>query len=84
MEYSSVGAGFRVVILLLLVAVLVLGGLVWFDYLGIVDAQGLLSPVFTLIRGEKVAVDVQMEPEEEGRALGVQDCKIPSPNTGSY
>ena len=57
MEYSSVGAGFRVVILLLLVAVLVLGGLVWFDYLGIVDAQGLLAPVFTLIRGERVVVD---------------------------
>ena len=45
------------VILLLLVAVLVLGGLVWFDYLGIVDAQGLLAPVFTLIRGERVVVD---------------------------
>jgi flagellar protein FlbB len=57
MEYSSVGAGFRVVILLLLVAVLVLGALVWFDYLGIVDAQGLLAPVFTLIRGERVVVD---------------------------
>jgi flagellar protein FlbB len=59
MEYSSVGAGFRVVILLLLVAVLVLGGLVWFDYLGIVDAQGLLAPVFTLIRGERVVVDAE-------------------------
>jgi flagellar protein FlbB len=59
MEYSSVGAGFRVVILLLLVAVLVLGGLVWFDYLGIVDAKGLLAPVFTLIRGEKAVVDAE-------------------------
>jgi flagellar protein FlbB len=59
MEYSSVGAGFRVVILLLLVAVLVLGGLVWFDYLGIVDAKGLLAPVFTLIRGERAVVDAE-------------------------
>jgi len=59
MEYSSVGVGFRVVILLLLVAVLVLGGLVWFDYLGIVDAQGLLAPVFTLIRGERAVVDAE-------------------------
>ncbi len=59
MEYSSVGAGFRVVILLLLVAVLVLGGLVWFDYLGIVDAKGLLAPLFTLIRGERVVVDAE-------------------------
>ena len=59
MEYSSVGAGFRIVILLLLVAVLLLGGLVWFDYLGIVDAKGLLAPVFTLIRGERVVVDAE-------------------------
>jgi flagellar protein FlbB len=59
MEYSSVGAGFRIVILMLLVAVLLLGGLVWFDYLGIVDAGGLLAPVFTLIRGEKAVVDAE-------------------------
>ena len=59
MEYGSVGAGFRIVILMLLVAVLVLGGLVWFDYLGIVDAQGLLAPLFTLIRGEQPVVDAE-------------------------
>ncbi len=58
-DYSSVGAGFRILILLLLVAVLVLGGLVWFDYLGIVDAQSLLAPVFTMIRGEKIVVDAE-------------------------
>ena len=58
-DYSSVGAGFRILILLLLVAVLVLGGLVWFDYLGIVDAQGLLAPVFTMVRGEKIVVDAE-------------------------
>jgi len=59
MEYSSVGAGFRIVILMLLVAVLLLGGLVWFDYLGIVDAGRLLAPVFALIRGEKAVVDAE-------------------------
>jgi flagellar protein FlbB len=53
MEYGSVGAGFRIIILLLLVAVLGLGGLVWFDYLGIVDAQRLLA----LLRREEVVVD---------------------------
>jgi len=58
-DYSSVGAGFRILILLLLVAVLVLGGLVWFDYLGIVDAQAFLAPVFTMIRGEKIVVDAE-------------------------
>ena len=58
-DYNSVGVGFRILILLLLVAVLVLGGLVWFDYLGIVDAQRLLAPVFTMIRGEKIVVDAE-------------------------
>jgi flagellar protein FlbB len=58
-EYSSVGAGFRVLILLLLVGVLALGGLVWFDYLGIVDAQRTLSPVFSLVRGGRVQVDAE-------------------------
>lgn len=59
-EYSSVGAGFRILILLLLVAVLALGGLVWFDYLGLIDAKDALAPVFTLVRGEKpVVVDAE-------------------------
>jgi flagellar protein FlbB len=58
-EYGTVGAGFRIVILLLLVAVLVLGGMVWFDYLGLIDAQRLLAPVFKLIRGEKAVVDAE-------------------------
>jgi flagellar protein FlbB len=53
MGYSSVGAGFRVIILMLLVAVLALGGLVWFDYLGIVDAKRLLARV----RRDEVVVD---------------------------
>jgi len=73
MQYSSVGAGFRIVILLLLVAVLALGGLVWFDYLGIIDAAGLLAPVFTVIRGEKVVVDAEdpllLEKERLGKQL---------------
>lgn len=58
-EYSSVGAGFRILILLLLIGVLALGGLVWFDYLGIIDAQRALSPVFRLVRGERAVVDAE-------------------------
>lgn len=58
-EYGSVGAGFRILILLLLIGVLVLGGLVWFDYLGIIDAQGALSPVFRLVRGKSATVDAE-------------------------
>jgi len=47
-DYSGVGAGFRIVVLILLVGVLALGGLVWFDYLGVVDARRTLAPVFAL------------------------------------
>jgi flagellar protein FlbB len=54
-----VGAGFRILILLLLVGVLVLGGLVWFDYLGVIDARRTLSPVFSLVRGGRVQVNAE-------------------------
>lgn len=56
-DYSSVGAGFRILILLLLVGVLVLGGLVWFDYLGVIDARRTLSPVFSLVGRRTAPVD---------------------------
>lgn len=58
-EYSPVGAGFRILILLLLVAVIALGGLVWFDYLGVVDAREVLAPVLRLVRGGEVQVDAE-------------------------
>jgi flagellar protein FlbB len=48
-EYSTVGAGVRILLLLLLVLVLVVGGLLWFDYLGLVDANGVASPVLRLV-----------------------------------
>jgi len=58
-DYSPVGAGFRVLILLLLVVVIALGGLVWFDYLGVVDAREVLAPVFRLVRGREAQVDAE-------------------------
>jgi flagellar protein FlbB len=47
--YGSVGTGPRIFLLLLLILVLAFGGLIWFDYLGIVDVKDLLSPVFSLV-----------------------------------
>jgi flagellar protein FlbB len=58
-EYGGVGAGFRIVILILLVGVLVLGGLVWFDYLGILDARRTLAPVFALFGAKKPESDAE-------------------------
>ena len=58
-EYGPVGAGFRILILLLLVVVIALGGLVWFDYLGVIDARQTLAPLFRLIGREEVVVDAE-------------------------
>ncbi|WP_010260108.1 periplasmic-type flagellar collar protein FlbB [Treponema primitia] len=39
----------RVFLLLLLIAILAGGGLVWFDYLNVIDAKAVLAPVYRLI-----------------------------------
>ena len=58
-DYSGVGAGFRIVLLVLLVGVLALGGLVWFDYLGVVDARRTLAPVFALFGARRPEVEAE-------------------------
>lgn len=45
-EFSEVRPGSRIFILFLLLVVLTLGGLIWFDYLGIIDARAILAPVY--------------------------------------
>ncbi len=57
--YGGIGTGFRILILLLLVGILALGGLIWFDYLGLVEARQVLSPLFRLIQPERQPVDVE-------------------------
>jgi flagellar protein FlbB len=39
----------RVIILLILIAALTGGGIIWFDYLNIIDAKRVLAPVYRLI-----------------------------------
>jgi len=36
----------RIVLLLLMIVALVIGGIVWFDYIGLIDAKALLGPVY--------------------------------------
>jgi flagellar protein FlbB len=38
----------RVVVMLIMILALVIGGLFWFDYLGLVDAKSIFSPVLRL------------------------------------
>jgi flagellar protein FlbB len=42
----------RVIVLLLLIIVLAGGGIVWFDYLNVIDAKTVLAPVYRLIGRE--------------------------------
>ncbi len=51
---GGAGAGLRIFVLILLIVVLFLGGVIWFDYLGLINAREQLSFIFGLINKEKV------------------------------
>ncbi|MDR2966289.1 MAG: flagellar protein FlbB [Treponema sp.] len=39
----------RVIVLLLLIVILTVGGIVWFDYLNVIDAKFILAPIYSRI-----------------------------------
>jgi len=39
----------RVIVLLLLIGVLAIGGIIWFDYLNVIDAKSVLAPLYKYI-----------------------------------
>lgn len=47
-EFSEVSPGVRIFLLALLLVVLALAGVVWFDYLGLIDARSALAPLWRL------------------------------------
>ncbi len=47
--YRRSHAGFRIFLLILLIVALVFGGSIWFDYLGLIDAKQLYSPIFNFV-----------------------------------
>ena len=53
----------RVFVLLLLVAVLAAGGIVWFDYLNVIDAKAVLSPLSRFI-GLQARTQPKIEADE--------------------
>jgi len=53
----------RVFVLLLLVAILAAGGIVWFDYLNVIDAKSVLSPLSRFI-GLEPRTQPQIEADE--------------------
>jgi flagellar protein FlbB len=56
----------RIIVLLLLIFVLAAGGLVWFDYLNIIDAKAVLAPVYKYIPfiGGEGRTQPKISPEE--------------------
>jgi flagellar protein FlbB len=52
-EFSDVRPGVRIFVLLLLLIVLTLGGIIWFDYLGLINAKDLFSPLYQLLGFQK-------------------------------
>lgn len=68
---TAVRTGARVVALVLLILILILGGFVWFDYLGLVNVKELLSPVVAPVAG-RLGIDFGLpEPIEN-----VEDVKL--------
>jgi flagellar protein FlbB len=39
----------RVIVLLLLIGILAIGGIIWFDYLNVIDAKSVLAPVYKYV-----------------------------------
>ena len=46
---GSTRSGLRIILLILLISVLFLGGLLWFDFLGIIDVRYRFAPVLKLV-----------------------------------
>ena len=55
----------RVIVLIFLILILAGGGILWFDYLNVIDAKHVLGPVFDTLRG--VPVIGRFIPKGEGR-----------------
>ncbi len=54
MRKSFIGTSTRIIFLILLIAFLVVFGLFWFDFLGLIEINDLLSPIFELFGIKKV------------------------------
>ncbi|MBI9103235.1 MAG: flagellar protein FlbB [Spirochaetales bacterium] len=66
-RFKAVRSGSTIVLLILLILALGLGGVIWFDYLGFLDARKLVSPVLSLLNIN------QPEPLENADAPGFLD-----------
>ncbi len=78
-EFSEARPGVRIFILFLLIIVLGLGGIIWFDYLGVVDARSMISPVYQALGlGRRSAVASADDPNllDRERLAKQQDALV--------
>ncbi|GHV91515.1 flagellar protein FlbB [Spirochaetia bacterium] len=71
----------RVIVLIVLILVLAGGGIVWFDYLNVIDAKTVLAPVYRLIGREgrtrtEIPVDEPLSLDAERLALRLEAIEL--------
>ena len=59
----------RIIVLIFLILILAGGGILWFDYLNVIDAKNVLGPVYNVLRG--VPFIGRIVPQGEGRTQPV-------------
>ena len=63
-RYGVVGSGPRIVVLLLLMLVLLLAGFIWFDFLGLINARDVLSPIYSIVGfGKRTRIETPESPD---------------------
>ncbi|GHT73083.1 flagellar protein FlbB [Spirochaetia bacterium] len=62
-NYGKAQIAGRVVVLIILIAVMAGGGIVWFDYLNLIDAKTVLAPLYRFI-GREGRTQPPVQPEE--------------------
>lgn len=67
----SANTGYRMIILILLIAILGLGGMLWFDYLGLMNVRERLYPVFSFF-----GLGTPAEVEDSGSALLLDEARL--------
>ena len=65
----------RVIVLIFLILILLGGGIVWFDYLNVIDAKSVLGPVYDKLRG--VPLVGRVLPSGAGRTQAPASEEIP-------
>ena len=67
----TANTGYRMIVLILLIAILALGGLLWFDYLGLMDVRERLHPVFSFF-----GLATPEEVEDTGSPLMLDEARL--------